>query len=74
MKSICVNCEHLLEETYFSRWEAHPCRVCKARPLPRGLNYVTGVRSPQRYARCFSFNRYGRCRLFEERERYERPD
>jgi len=66
MKAICYNCKHFLNLNAGTKradiWYSH---VCKAYPLPRVFNYVTGKQEPQGYANCRDHNDDGKCRKFE---------
>jgi hypothetical protein len=59
MTVICAECKHFIRRELDDR--------CRARPLSRDFDYVTGIQGPERYQRCRAHNSDGECSLFEEK-------
>ena len=59
--TICVKCKHFLNPRGTNQWLD---QLCKAHPLARVFDYVTGKQEPQEYAACRDVND-GQCAKFE---------
>lgn len=64
--TICIHCEHSIarKDPYGLYPYDYVCRVC---PLPRNMDYVTGIIEPQYYDLCYNCNKDGQCPKFERK-------